>query len=73
MHVGLVGYGVVGRASAKSLSRSPSLRVASLISSFLDTPRAEILQESLVDRADVVFVSVPTPYDRATEASDIPR
>jgi len=69
MHVGLVGYGVVGRALGRFLSRSPSLRV-SIFDKFLPghaSPRDLIS----VDRADVVFVSVPTPYDQAAGACDI--
>lgn len=69
MHVGLVGYGVVGRALGRFLGRSPSLRL-SVFDKFLPghASRQDLMS---VDRAEIVFVSVPTPYDAAAEACDI--
>lgn len=65
MHVGIVGYGAVGRALGRFFARSESLHVR-----VYDTCIAQYASlENLlaVDRCDIVFVAVPTPYDEARQ------
>jgi UDPglucose 6-dehydrogenase len=69
MHVGIVGYGVVGRAIRRFLARSPTLCV-SVYDRFL-TDYASYEDLVSVDTADIAFVAVPTPYDKLSGSCDL--
>lgn len=69
MHIGLVGYGVVGRALERFFGRSESTRL-SIYDKYVSG--YDGLSSMLaVDSADVAFVAVPTPYDPAAQSCDI--
>lgn len=69
MHIGLVGYGVVGRALGRFFARGESSRL-SIYDKYL--PGYDGLSSMLaVDNADIAFVAVPTPYDAQSQACDI--
>ena len=69
MRVGIIGYGVVGKALARFFGRSSAI-VLSVYDKFLsDCSRANDVKD--VHTSDVVFIAVPTPYDDVAKRCDL--
>jgi UDPglucose 6-dehydrogenase len=69
MQVGIAGYGVVGKALARFFSR-PQAHAVRVYDKYLqpfDSP--ENLRS--LDRCDIVFIAVPTPYDAVASCCDL--
>ncbi len=69
MQVGIVGYGVIGRALERLLRRSETHRVHiydKYVEAF-SSPQHFVA----VDRCEIVFIAVPTPYDTERQACDV--
>ena len=69
MNIGIAGYGIVGTALHRFFGRNPANAIA-IYDKF--DPRfcdASILDE--LNRCDLVFIAVPTPYDAARETCDV--
>ena len=69
MRVGVVGYGVVGRAVARFFERGPGIEIAVYdkhVAPYAGTERLEA-----INRCAIAFVAVPTPYDAVHGACDV--
>jgi UDPglucose 6-dehydrogenase len=69
MKVGIAGVGIIGGAFARCFSRSPDIELH-LYDKFKDEYSSAARREAL-DACDVVFVAVPTPYDKKRRACDV--
>lgn len=69
MHIGIVGYGVVGRALARLFHRSDAHRVHIYDRNIEEHSSAEHLAS--VGQCDIAFIAVPTPYDGEQRACDV--
>jgi UDPglucose 6-dehydrogenase len=69
VNIGIAGYGIVGTALHRFFRRQASNRFA-----IYDTGIPQHAGDAAVERlnrCDIVFVAVPTPYDQAGETCDI--
>ncbi len=69
LNIGIAGYGFVGTALHRLLRRSPHNTVAVYDRYLGEHSGAEALAR--LDRCDLVFVAVPTPYDPVRDACDV--
>jgi len=69
MHIGIVGFGVVGRALCRMIEGAGSHRIA--IYDKYVTPYSSPDQLRAVNNCDLVFVAVPTPFDPVKNACDV--
>ena len=69
LNIGIAGYGFVSTALHRLLRRSPHNTVAVYDRYLAEHSGGEALAR--LDRCDLVFVAVPTPYDRARDACDL--
>jgi nucleotide sugar dehydrogenase len=69
MHVGIVGYGVVGRALARMFRRSDAHQVHIYDRNIQEHSSPRDL--AAVDQSDIAFIAVPTPYDNERHSCDI--
>jgi UDPglucose 6-dehydrogenase len=69
MQIGIAGYGTVGQALTRFFGSSGGHRVA-VYDKYVAEYRSGA-QLAALDRCDVVFVAVPTPYDEASRGCDV--
>ena len=69
MRIGIAGYGTVGKALERCFRRCPGVSIA-VFDKHLDVYASEAHLARL-NEADLVFVSVPTPYNGETRTCDI--
>jgi UDPglucose 6-dehydrogenase len=68
MDIGIVGYGVVGRALARLFRRCDAHRVHIYDKNIQEYSSQQRL--AVLDQSDIVFIAVPTPYDLEQHACD---
>src|ERR1019366_8556908 len=69
MHIGIVGFGVVGRAMCRMIEGARSHQIA--IYDKYVAPYSSPDQLRAVNNCDLVFVAVPTPFDPVKNACDV--
>lgn len=69
MDIGIVGYGVVGRALARLFRRCDAHRLHIYDRNIQE--HASRQQLAALDRSDIVFIAVPTPFDVERHACDV--
>lgn len=69
MDIGIVGYGVVGRALARLFHRCDAHRVH-IYDKYIQEQSSERHLAAL-DQSDIVFIAVPTPYDVEQHTCDV--
>src|SRR5579864_4469278 len=69
MEIGIVGYGAIGRALTRLFVR-PQTHQVYIYDKFIERYSSPA-HLSAIDRCDIVFIAVPTPYDEALGKCDV--